>query len=150
VIQRWVEGQVARSGSTASHLVLDKDTGLLYVADTGNNRIAVLDTNSGVAGQNLPVVERGTTQTLWEDATFNTLVEGTDYGMLEPSGIALVEGTLVVTDAGTARIHVFDLDGNELDWADTGRNKLGGVYADSLSDIWMVDPGKDQVLRLQP
>jgi hypothetical protein len=149
IIERWVEGEVSREEGTMSHLELDKDSGLLYIADTGNNRIAVLDTNSGARGSNLPAKEPGTQHYSWDDATITTLVDGEALGMSKPSGLALIEGKLVVTDNATGRLHVFDLDGTELDWAETGRSRLAGVYGESLSDLWIVDQQTDEVLRLQ-
>jgi DNA-binding beta-propeller fold protein YncE len=50
-VARFVEGGVARVAGVASHLKVDHDTHLLYVADTGNNRIAVLDTTTGTRGK---------------------------------------------------------------------------------------------------
>lgn len=149
IIERWVEGEVERSEGTVSHLALDPATGLLYIADTGNNRVAVLDTNSGARGASLPAKEPGTRHHLWEGATLTTLVDGASLGMLKPAGIALVDGQLLVSDGGTGRLHVFDLDGIELDWAETGRVKLAGVYAETLADLWVIDQQADEVLRLQ-
>jgi hypothetical protein len=149
IIARWVEGEVARAPEIAAHLVLDHDTGLLYIADTGNNRIAVLDTSTGQRGASLPTMEFGTDHHEWVGATLTTLVDGEALGMVHPSGIELVEDLLLVTDAGTGRVHAFDLDGNELDWAETGRTTgLSGIYARSLTDVWIVDSEANEVLRL--
>ena len=46
-IARYVEGEVQRRMEVPSHMALDRDTGLLYISDTGNSRIAVLDTAVG-------------------------------------------------------------------------------------------------------
>jgi hypothetical protein len=149
IIARWVAGEVSRKPRVPSHLVLDHETGLLYIADTGNNRIAVLDTNSGQKGDQLPAFEGGTDHHEWVGAELSTLVEGESLGMGEPSGIDLVDGLLIVSDSLTGRLHAFDLDGNEVDWAETGRTDLAGVYARSLTDVWIVDADQDEILRLQ-
>lgn len=148
IIARWVEGEVSRKVGVVSHLVLDHDSGLLYVADTGNNRIAVLDTASGERGEDLPTKENGTDHHRWEGGELSTLVDGSELGMLAPAGIALVDGTLFVTDADTGRIHAFDLDGNELDWAETGRSGLMGIEARGSSELWIVSNDDDDLLRL--
>lgn len=44
---RRVEGQVKYVEGVTSDMQLDHATGKLYVADTGNARVAVLDTKSG-------------------------------------------------------------------------------------------------------
>ena len=58
IIARYVTGRVSRVADVPSHLVYDDSSGLLYIADTGNNRVAVLDTTSGKRGQNLPMSEQ--------------------------------------------------------------------------------------------
>jgi hypothetical protein len=152
IIGRWVEGEVRRVGGVVSHLELDRSTGLLYVADTGNNRIVALDTASGRRGEDLPAIEAGTDHHAWVGAELTTLVDGDALGMSAPAGLALVDGTLFVTDAGTGRLHAFDLDGAELDWAETGREggALAGLVAPSRSELWLVDADADEVLRLRP
>ena len=42
VVHRFVEGEVSMVRDVPSHLFVDHATGLVYVADTGNNRIKVL------------------------------------------------------------------------------------------------------------
>jgi hypothetical protein len=148
LIARWVEGEVDRVAGVVSHLVLDHESGLLYIADTGNNRIAVLDTNSGRRGDDLHNNEGGTEHYAWVNGKIDTLVDGESLGMVEPAGIELVDGVLLVTDAGTGRLHAFDLDGYELDWAETGRTGLTGIHARSLTDVWLLDGKENQLLRL--
>ena len=46
-MRRYVEGYVKGAAGVPSHLALDRASGLLYIADTGHSRIAVLDTNTG-------------------------------------------------------------------------------------------------------
>lgn len=150
IISRWVEGEVKRVAGVVSHLVLDHDTGLLYIADTGNNRIAVLDTSTGERGETLQARERGTDHHTWVGGDLRTLVEGEALGMVWPAGIELVDDLLLVTDAGTGRIHAFDLEGNEVDWAETGRTQgLAGIVARSLNDVWLIDSEANELLRLQ-
>jgi hypothetical protein len=151
IIERWVDNEVKRKAGTVSHLELDRDSGLLYIADTGNNRVAVLDTNTGRRGDDLPSTEPGTDHYTWNGGDLTTLVEGVALGMSAPSGLALIDDTLFVTDAGTGRIHAFDLAGNELDWAETGREGgLAGVIAVSSDELWLVDKDANEVLRLRP
>lgn len=151
IIARWVEGEVERVNGVVSHLELDHESGLLYIADTGNNRIAVLDTNSGERGRTLPAMEPGTDHHAWDGGELTTLVDGAALGMEQPAGLELIDGVLLVTDAGTGFVHAFDLEGNELDRADTGRGSgaLAGLSARSLDDLWLVDAAANKVLRLQ-
>ena len=150
VIERWVEGEVKRKRGVVSHLVFDDRTSLLYIADTGNNRIKVLDTTTGSKCDALPSAEPAVEHHAWCDAELTTLVDGDELGMSAPAGIELVEDMLYVTDNGTSRIHRFDLEGNQLDWAETGlpEGSLAGITAKSTTDLWLVDQEGDQVLRL--
>jgi len=151
IIARYAIGEVKRIEDIPSHLVLDPDTGLLYIADTGNNRIAVMDITSGERGSQLQSWE-GNDHYEMDNADIWTLVDGAEQNMGAPSGIALVEDTLLVTDNATGNIFAFDLDGNRIDWLATelGAGALMGIDARSLDDIWIVDAVDDRVFRLQP
>lgn len=151
IIARWVSGEVKRVSGVVSHLAFDQDTSLLYVADTGNNRIAVLDTKSGRRGQALPTWEPGTVHHEWDDAELSTLVDGVTVGLVAPSGLTLHEGRLFVTDNGTGQIHAFELDGTPIDWADTGLGEgaLAGLRARG-DELFFVDQQADALYRLRP
>ncbi|MFT4979444.1 MAG: sugar lactone lactonase YvrE, partial [Myxococcota bacterium] len=152
IISRVVDAEVSRVPDVPSHMILDHDTGLLYTADTGNNRITVLDTNSGEEGGSLRSQERGVDHHEWVDVDYSTLISGEDVdGMDLPSGIALVDGTLLVTDNQNGTIIAFDLDGSEVARLDLEleAGALMGIEARSLSDIWVTDAIGNQVLRIQ-
>ena len=93
-------------------------------------------------------MEPGTEHYEMDGAELWTLVEGLD----QPSGLALQEGVLYVTEHGTGMVHAFDLDGAALDSLDleVGGGALMGFAARGESDLWLVDAAADQVLRLQP
>jgi len=57
-----------------------------------------------------------------------------------------------VTDHSTGKIFAFDLDGELIDWIDTGRgsDSLMGIVARSLDDIWFIDARSEEVVRFQP
>ena len=152
IMARYVEGQVAYSPGVPSHMVFDGRSGLLYIADTGNNRIAVLDTVSGVRGSDLESAERETTHYEMTGALLSSFVDGTAFGLEAPSGLALVEDTLFVTDNATSEIVAFDMHGAEIDRVNTGieRGALMGIAAPSLDDLWLVSATENRVYRLQP
>ncbi len=152
LIGRYLDGDVKRLANVPSHMVLDHETGLLYFADTGNNRIAVLDTTTGERGRDLPAIERGTEHYSVKGADSWTLVEGADVGLEAPSGLELVDGTLLVTDNATSTVHAFSLDGAQLDFLqlDVREGGLMGIAARALDDLWLVDAKGDEVLHLTP
>ncbi len=148
IIAHYVRGEVARVEDVPSHLAYDAATGLLYIADTGNSRIAVLDTTTGTRGADLPVMEPGTTYYEMDGATLTTLVEGE---LVEPSGVDLFDDTLIVTDHATGIVWAFDLQGNELDRVDLGLGEgLMGVEVVDREEIWLVHADDNELLRLTP
>lgn len=151
IIRRYVVGEVLRVADVPSHMELDRDTALLYIADTGNSRIAVLDTTSGTQGRVQRVKEPGTTLRLWEGATLTTLVDGAAGELTRPSGLAMVGDTLFVTDNANGRISAFDKNtGVRIDYLDTGlpAGALMGIESDGQGKLYFVDAVGNQVLRL--
>lgn len=152
IIHRWVEGQVGYVEGVSSHMELDHETGLLYVADTGNVRIATLDTTSGTPGGTLAPNYDGAEMRAIESAPLVTLVDGAAAGLSQPSGLALRGGTLFVTDRATARIHAFDLAGEALDWLDLSSQiapgALGAIELDPEGRLYVTDVVEHRVLRI--
>lgn len=152
-IRRYVVGEVARVANVPSHLELDRNTAQLFVADTGNARVAVLDTTSGVAGRRLSVKEPGTTLNLWTGASLQTLVDATSGELQRPSGLELVGDVLYVTDNANGRISAFDkTTGMRLDYLDTGlpEGALMGITADPEGRLYIVDAVGNRVVRIAP
>jgi len=153
VMARYVEGEVSYEADVPSHMVLDTDSRLLYIADTGNNRIAVLDTESGEDGDSLIRAEQpGTTHFEVDDAVLSTFIDGSKFGMQAPSGLAMVDDVLFVTDNATSEIIAFDMDGEEIDRLQTRieSGSLMGIFARSVEDIWVVSAKENRLYRIQP
>ena len=71
--------------------------------------------------------------------------------MSAPTGLTLVDDHILISDFETGRILAFDLDGQLVDWVDTGRaDGIMGIEARGLDDIWFVDAAADELVRLQP
>ena len=155
VVQRHTATDVERVNGIVSHLVMDQSTKLLYVADTGNNRIMVLDTRTGSEGRDLGSNDcwNGTcvTHVAWRNSDWTMLVDGSLHEMVAPAGIELLDGVLYVSDAGTGFIYAFDLEGNELDRAFTGITEeegLQGITARNSEELYMVNAKANTVLKL--
>jgi DNA-binding beta-propeller fold protein YncE len=150
VIERYVEGDVQRVPDVPSHLVLDRATNLLYIADTGNARIAILDTSTGRQGPSLAVMEPGTTLTQMIDASLTTLVDRVGGELDRPSGLVLHDGLLFVGDNATSRISAFDLGGVRIDYLDTGLppGALMGLAFDRQGRMYIADALGDRVLQI--
>ena len=134
-------------------MFLDQESRLLFIADTGNNRVAVMDVESGVQGRNLVRTEGpGTTHFEMKNAVFVTFIDGNDFGMVAPSGIHIVDGVLFVSDNVTSEIIAFNTRGEEIDRLSTGlpSGSLMGIYARSLEDLWLVSALENRVYRIRP
>ncbi len=147
-VLRYAEGEVGYVENVPSHLAFDAASKLLYVADTGNGRVAVLDTQTGRRGRPIFPNYDGGTQYHVNDADIRTLVDGLE----RPSGIALHDGVLFVGDNGTSKLYAYDLDGRLLDWLDLGSHVraggLMGIEVDAQGRVYVVDGVGDAVLRI--
>ena len=162
VVSRYIEGEVERSPDVVSHLEFDSVTKLLYIADTGNSRIAILDTLSGTRGNDLPNNEvydcyrhEGSDRTCsdyhsMKEADIQTFVDGGEHNISKPSGLALHDGILYVSDYTTGIIYGFSADdGTLIDWLDLKRPRsLGGLEFDSLGNLYVVDTGANEVIKI--
>ncbi|TPV94292.1 MAG: hypothetical protein B7733_16090 [Myxococcales bacterium FL481] len=147
IIRRFLGTDVTRVPGVPGHLVYDKRTDLLYVADTGAGRITVLDTESGSSTGPLP----GNL----DDCQEYSGVMGADYATLvsdlgEPSGIALHNDRLFVSDHQTSELIAFNLQGDELARMDTPAEAIMGITIGPDEKIWFVDAAKNQVVRIDP
>src|SRR5262249_41028970 len=65
---RSVKAQRRRPRGAQSHMVFRPEDKMLYVADSGNHRVAKLDTTSGKQGAPLPTKEPQAVYRSWDDA----------------------------------------------------------------------------------
>ena len=153
IVRRYVEGEVGYEPGVPSHLVYDPTDALLYVADTANHRIAVLDTTSGELGGNIHPNYDGSDQRHVHGASLDTFLEGTvgdEIELVLPSGLALVDDILYVSDNATSLLLAFDLEGTLLDWLDTElpAGSLMGITLGDDGRLYLVDAEGDRILRV--
>jgi hypothetical protein len=148
-LRRYVEGQLARVAELPSHLAYDEATRELFIADTGNARIAVLDTASGSTGARLDVNEPIAEYVAVDGAEIRDFVVGT---LSAPSGLSLFEGLVLVADNATSRILVFDRQAHQVAGYDTGlpAGTLAGIAIGPDDKIYAADLLGGRVLRLEP
>jgi hypothetical protein len=151
-IFRYGTGMFERVPNVPSHMKYDHSSRLLYIADSGNNAIKTLDTQSGEPDERLPVMEPGTQHYSMSGEEILTLIDGDDFGMKVPSGLTLIDDILFVTDNETSTIFAFTLDGDLIDSLETPfpSGALTGIYGASIDDLWMVNSIDNEVWRLQP
>ena len=151
-IARCAQGQVSYLKGVSSGLEMDQSSKLLYVADSGNRRIAVLDTKVMPAGTTLSPNYDGATQRLIPGMTLSTLVSDLTSPLRRPSGLALRQGIVYVSDNETSRILAFDLTGKLVDWLDLSlivpTGGLMGIDFDAQGNLFFVDTADSRVLRI--
>lgn len=150
-IYRYVTGKVKGVEGVSSHLFYDPSDKMLYIADTGNQRIARLDTTTGEEGS--PVSPRN--EILKRSAVMkNAIIEDVvPAGTLEqPSGIEVKDGLIYVTDAATSTFYVFDKSGDELRHLETGlpKGSLSGFTFGPDGKIYFTDRNGGKVIRIDP
>ncbi len=149
--RRYTEVSLSRKPGVPSHMALDADRRWLYIADTGNGRVLRVDTTGAT--------EKGRIQAFFGDGILSDfqgivqefVVEPGD-GLISPSGLALYEGVIFVTDNATGLIHAFKTDGQEVNKLDTGlgAGALAGVEVGPDGFLYFVDMSGDRVLRVLP
>lgn len=148
---QFILGQVKYAKGVPSHVVYRPEDKMLYVADSGNGRVAKLDTTSGKAGKLLPKSEP---QGTYREMTGATIVDVVPSGgaLQVPSGLKIKNDMIYVTDNATGFIAAYSLDGERLNELDTGlgAGALAGLEFGPDGKIYFVDMKSNRVLRIDP
>lgn len=151
-VLRHYDVKLTMNENIPSHMVLDKETGILYICDTGTDKILQVDINTGTKRTSAPRIPIYAEQ-LAEYAE----VDGTEHstfaseGINVPCGIALVENRLFVGNNATGEILCFDKEsGEELGRLNTGAESLMGITIGPEGKLWYVDHKNDEVVRVDP
>jgi sugar lactone lactonase YvrE len=146
-VARYVEGEVNRATDESSNLAFDPESGLLYIADTGNHRIAVLDTATGERGSAIQPNYDDDVQYSMDGASLDTLI--VRGAVVDPTGLELHDGLLWVSDYATGKILAFTRDGTLVDWLETGIvGGLQGMAFDADGQLYVVDSDGQRVIRI--
>jgi hypothetical protein len=156
IVRRYIEVQLTHSFGTPSHMILDKSNGILYIADAGANRLVWVNTDDTTT----------TTTSIRNDPTqLEPLAEysevtNVEWGVLatglnRPSGIALADGQLFVSENGNGKIVAYDLASNgksavQLDKIQTSASSIMGLEVGPNGHLYYVDNGQDKVVRIDP
>ena len=134
-IFRYVEGWVSGVDGVSSHLDYDPATKLLYIADTGNQRVLALDTTTGTQG-----------------GSFGGLEEVETDKVQSPSGVEVRGEVIFVSDSATSKFHAFNRSGEELRSLATNLDigSIGGFTFGPDNKLYFVDILGGRVLRVDP
>jgi DNA-binding beta-propeller fold protein YncE len=151
VISRYVEGEVSRVPNVPSHMAFDPGTSHLYIADTGNARIAMLDITTGTPGADTyPNYDSVKVHNRYDNATLTTVVDGTEVGMVVPSGLEIHDGHIFVSDMNASTIYAFTMEGELVDWlvTDLPGGSLTGMAFDPSGRLYLADALSNRVFQL--
>ncbi|MBP6334706.1 MAG: T9SS type A sorting domain-containing protein [Bacteroidia bacterium] len=132
----------------ASHIVLDKPTGMLYIVDTDNDRILKMDINTGSHASNLSVYEAVVEYSAYTGAVWSTFAS---TGLVTPSGIDVIENRVIVSDYATGDIIIYNASGStgtELGRIVTGTPGIMGIKIGPDGKIWYVNATTNEVVRI--
>ncbi|HET9957694.1 MAG TPA: hypothetical protein VFQ61_24520 [Polyangiaceae bacterium] len=148
-LYRYAEGEFTRAPEIPSHLALDRERQMLYVADTGNGRVARLDITSGSMGDDVETNDPIHVHVSMVGAIVDTFVKGAP--LTAPSGVVVVSSNVFVTDNATSRIHAFDPQGHELASMETGlpSGSLAGIAIGPDERLYLADLKNGRAYRVE-
>lgn len=151
LIRRYTQVKMTRKPNIPSHLILDKATGWLYIADTGGKRIIRMDINSGSQYQKLTAKNEPLAS--FQEYRGETQEVVASTGLTDPCGIEFHKGRLMVSDNATGDIVVYDVTVKPA--VEKGRIKTGvvgimGIKVGPDEKIYFVDNKGNKVVRIDP
>jgi len=157
IVRRYSDIQLTHSYGTPGHMILDKDSGILYISDPGSDRVLWVNTDDSTYNtQNI----MSDTSTRLEPLDEYSRITGIEWGVLasglnNPSGIALEGDQLFVSLNGNGRIIAYDLNANgkggvEADSIQTSASSIMGLEIGPNGHLYYVDNGQDEVVRIDP
>ena len=156
IVHRYSEIELSRFAGIPGHMTLDKDTGILYISDTGANRVLWVNTHDTTI-TSVDIYDDPTrVESLAEYMRVTDVEWGIfDTGISRPSGIALYDGTLFVSQNGNGKITGFNLDPDGKGFSNsrtvnTNAGSIMGLEVGPEGKLWYVDSLNNIVVRLDP
>jgi len=150
-VYRYSEVFVERDGiEIPNHMIVDKQTGWMYISDHKNSRVLRMDINSGtITNPNLPLIN--------ETLAVHAAITGVDFGtyissgITTPCGIDLIGTKLIVGDYSNGNILMYDISTatpSLLTTINTGATGLMGLKIGPDGRIWYVDAEANTVNKI--
>ena len=156
VVRRYSEISLTHFYGVPGHMVMDKSNGILYIADAGASRILWVNTDDTTTTSTDIMNDASRLEPLAEHSEITDVEWGVlATGLNLPSGIALADGQLFVSENGNGKIVAYDLasDGKsavQLDKIQTTATSIMGLEIGPNGHIYYVDNGQDEVVRIDP
>lgn len=156
IVRRYAEISLTHAYGVPGHMVLDKNSGILYIADAGANRVLWVNTDDPTYNTQNIMGESTRLEPLQEYSD----ITGVEWGVLatgldRPSGIALDGDQLFVSLNGNGRIIAYDLATSgkgavEAGSVQTSASSIMGLEIGPNGHLYFVDNGRDEVVRIDP
>ena len=156
VVRRYSDIQLTHSFGIPGHMILDKDSGILYISDPGSDRVLWVNTDDPTYNTQNIMGDSSRLEVLDEYSR----ITGIEWGVLasglnNPSGIALEGDQLFVSLNGNGRIIAYDLSTNgksatEAGSIQTSATSIMGLEIGPNGHLYYVDNGQDEVIRIDP
>ena len=154
-VRRYSDISLTRVPGVPGHMEMNHDNGILYIADTGAGRIIWVNTDGPGVTTNIMGDE-----TQMEPLAEYSEVTGVEWGILDsglsfPSGIALHQGVLFVSQNGNGKITGYNLDDDGKDFTrsrtvSTNAGSIMGLEVGPGGKLWYVDSQNNHVIRMDP
>ncbi len=149
IIRRYPEVRLTRKANVPGHMVVDADRAWLYIADTGAARVVRFDVRTGARSRTLPLVSEPLAE--YSEMMGATTEVFASQGLREPSGLALANGRLFVSDHASGEIIAFEVASKrELARVATGAQGLMGLTFGPDGKLYYVDAAANAVVRVDP
>lgn len=147
IVRRYDEVELAYVPNVPSHMMLHEESGILYISDTGNDRVLWVDVNTGSFAESLfPENEPLAEFSVYRGVEWGVVAEDID----RPSGLTLNDERLFVGSYGTGEIIAFDMQTREeLDRFDTQGTGLMGLELGPDGRLWFVDADFAELTRIE-
>ena len=156
VVQRYSEIQLNHSYGTPGHMVLNKETGILYISDAGANRVIWVNTDDPTYQTEDIMSDSSRLETLAEYSSISGIEWGIlDEGMNRPSGIAVEGDQLFVSLNGNSSIISYSLNSDgksavEVGTIITSASSIMGIEIGPEGHLYYVDNVRNEVVRVDP
>ena len=153
IIYRYDEIVVDRVSGLSSHMILDHGTDLLYICDTGNNRIIRMNINSGSINYDLtPYGENIEGYFSMHNAEYETVI---DSGLINPTGIDIYNNYLLVSNYSNGEIIIYNIEQQdniqEIQRLQTNLfNDVMGIKVGPDGSIWYVCTNSNKLYQILP
>ena len=153
LVYRYDEVVVERVSGLSSHMVIDQGSDLLYVCDTGNNRIIRMNINSGSINYSLtPYGENIEGYYSMHNAEYETVI---DSGLINPTGIDIYNNYLLVSDYSNGEIIIYNIEQQnnfrEIQRIETNlSNDVMGIKVGPDGSIWYVCTNSNKLYQILP